>query len=285
MLADGVLELAATGQGAHDGCAAADVGTVADHNALGDSAFHHGNAERASVKVHEAGMHDGGTFGKVGAQTHAVGIADTHAGRHHIVDHARELVDRQHVHVGLRQARSALVGSGHHIELAQSEILDRERSIVGPHHIVEGRENAVQVQCVRLGQTHAQQVQTQVGVGGVFDRLLKLRHGEHRNAAYATRVHSLMGEVVEIVVRAGHFLRCLAKLQFRIPNIQGIAGRVHAGQTPTPRSALIGHSSLLHNSDCITCTFPCNTLAAGLGERHHDSMKQRKSNYRRSIGT
>ncbi|EEB21286.1 hypothetical protein BIFCAT_01382 [Bifidobacterium catenulatum DSM 16992 = JCM 1194 = LMG 11043] len=48
---------------------------------------------------------------------------------------------------------------------------------------------------------------------------------------------------------------------------------------------MIGHSSLLHNSDCITCTFPCNTLAAGLGERHHDSMKQRKNNYRRSIGT
>ncbi len=201
------------------------------------TAFHHGNAERASVKVHEAGMHDGGTFGKVGAQTHAVGIADTHAGRHHIVDHARELVDRQHVHVGLRQARSALVGSGHHIELAQSEILDRERSIVGPHHIVEGRENAVQVQCVRLGQTHAQQVQTQVGVGGIFDWLVKLRYGEHRNAAYAARVRSLMGEVVEIVVRAGHFLRRLTKLQFRIPNIQSIAGRVHAGQTPTPRSA------------------------------------------------
>ena len=133
-------------------------------------------------------MHDGGTFGKVGAQTHAVGIADTHAGRHHIVDHARELVDRQHVHVGLRQARSALVGSGHHIELAQSEILDRERSIVGPHHIVEGRENTVQVQCVRLGQTHAQQVQTQIGVGGVLDRLVQLGHGEHGHAAHATRV-------------------------------------------------------------------------------------------------
>lgn len=71
VLADGVLKLAATGQGAHDGCAAADIGTVADHNTLGNTAFHHGNAERAGVEVHEAGMHDGGAFGKVGTQTHA----------------------------------------------------------------------------------------------------------------------------------------------------------------------------------------------------------------------
>jgi hypothetical protein len=284
VLADGVLKLAATGQGAHDGCAAADIGTVADHNTLGNTAFHHGNAERAGVEVHEAGMHDGGAFGKVGTQTHAVGVADTHAGRHHIVDHARELVDRQHVHVNLRQSRNALVGRGHHVKLAQREILDRERAIIGPYHIVEGCENAVQIQGVRLGETHAQQMQTQVCVGCVFDRFVKLRHREHRNAAHATRIDALMGEIAKIMVRACHLLRSLAKLQFRVPYVQSVAGRIHAGQTPTPRSALIGHSSLLHNSDCITCMFPCNTLAAGLGEQHHKSMKQRKSNYRRSIG-
>ena len=155
------------------------------------------NAERAGVEVHEAGMHDGGAFGKVGTQTHAVGVADTHAGRHHIVDHARELVDRQHVHVHLRQSRNALVSRGHHVKLAQREILDRERAIIGPYHIVEGCENAVQIQGVRLGETHAQQMQTQVCVGCVFDRFVKLRHREHRNAAHATRIDALMGEIAK----------------------------------------------------------------------------------------
>lgn len=41
VLADGVAELAAAGQGAHDGGAAADVGAVADDDALRDTAFDH----------------------------------------------------------------------------------------------------------------------------------------------------------------------------------------------------------------------------------------------------
>ena len=41
VLADGVAELAAAGQGAHDGGTAADVGAVADDDALRDTAFDH----------------------------------------------------------------------------------------------------------------------------------------------------------------------------------------------------------------------------------------------------
>lgn len=125
VLADGVLELAAAGQGAHDGRAAADVGAVADHDALRDAAFDHGDAEGARIEVHEAGVHDGGAFGQVRAQSHAVGVADAHAGRHDVVDHAGELVNRQHVHIDVRcQHGSGLSGGGHHVKLAQSEIVD-----------------------------------------------------------------------------------------------------------------------------------------------------------------
>ena len=242
MLADGVLELAAAGQGAHDGRAAADVGAVADHDALRDAAFDHGDAEGARIEVHEAGVHDGGAFGQVRAQSHAVGVADAHAGRHDVVDHAGELVNRQHVHIDVRrQHGSGLSGGGHHVKLAQSEIVDGERTVVGPHHVVELGEDAVEIQRVRLGQTHAQQVQTQIGVGGVLDRLVQLGHGEHGHAAHATRVGLVMRDGAEVVIRTRGFSRSLAQREFRIPHVKGVAGRIDACQAPTPCGALFSH--------------------------------------------
>ena len=71
MLADGVAELAAAGQGAHDGGAAADVGAVADDDALRDTASTI-ETPKVRVEVDEAGVHDGGAFGQVGTETHAV---------------------------------------------------------------------------------------------------------------------------------------------------------------------------------------------------------------------
>ena len=196
-------------------------------------------------------MHDGGALGQVSAQTHAVGISDAYAGRHDIVDHAGELVDGQYVHIGLRQARGGLVGNVHHVESAQGEILDRKRTVVGPHHVVKRAEDAIEVQAVRLGQTHAQQMQAQIGVGGVLDWLVEFGDGEHRNATHPAGIGALMGQIAEAVVRAGDFFGSFAELELRIPYVQGVAGGVHAGQAPTPRSALIGHLTLLQCEYCL----------------------------------
>ena len=168
------------------------------------------------------------------------GTTVMHAGRHDVVDHAGELVNRQHVHIDVRrQHGSGLSGGGHHVKLAQSEIVDGERTVVGPHHVVELGEDAVEIQRVRLGQTHAQQVQTQIGVGGVLDRLVQLGHGEHGHAAHATRVGLVMRDGAEVVIRTRGF--SLAQREFRIPHVKGVAGRIDACQTPTPCGALFSH--------------------------------------------
>lgn len=85
--------LAAAGQGAHDRCAATDIGAVINGDASGNAALNHGSAERASVEVHEALMHHGGAICQVRAKSDAVGVTDAHARGNHIVDHAWELVD------------------------------------------------------------------------------------------------------------------------------------------------------------------------------------------------
>ena len=46
-----------------------------------------------ALKLHEALVHDRRAVGEVGAEADAVGVGDAHAGRDHVVGHARELVD------------------------------------------------------------------------------------------------------------------------------------------------------------------------------------------------
>ena len=87
---------AAARQRAHDRGAAADVGAVADDDALRDAALDHRRAERARVEVHEALVHDGGAGGEVGAEAHARGVGDPHPVGHDVVEQPRELVDARH---------------------------------------------------------------------------------------------------------------------------------------------------------------------------------------------
>ena len=88
--------LAAAGERAHDGRAAADVRAVADDDATGDPAFHHGRAERAGVEVDEALVHHRGAAGQVRAQPNPVRVGDPYAGGQHVVDHSGELVHTEH---------------------------------------------------------------------------------------------------------------------------------------------------------------------------------------------
>ena len=94
-----VIDLvAATGQRAHDRRAATDVGAVADDDAGADAALDHRRAERAGVVVDEALVHDRRAGREVRAEAHPVGVGDAHAGRQHVVDHPRELVDAEDLH-------------------------------------------------------------------------------------------------------------------------------------------------------------------------------------------
>ena len=75
-----------------------------------DPALDHRGAERAGVVVHEALVHDGGALGQVGAEPDPVGVGDPDAGRQHVVDHPRELVDAEDRHVLAARPRSRAPG-------------------------------------------------------------------------------------------------------------------------------------------------------------------------------
>ena len=93
LLANGHHFFAAARQRAHDGCAAANVGAVAHNDSSRDATFHHGSAKCACVEVAEAFVHHGGAACEVCAKPNAAGIGNAHARRHHVVGHARKLVD------------------------------------------------------------------------------------------------------------------------------------------------------------------------------------------------
>ena len=95
-LADRDLLRAAARQRAHDRGAATDVAAVADDHARPRSGPRPSTAERAGVEVAEALVHHRGAGGEVGAEAHAVGVGDAHAGRHDVVGHPRELVEAVH---------------------------------------------------------------------------------------------------------------------------------------------------------------------------------------------
>jgi hypothetical protein len=121
-------------------CAAADVGAVADDDALADPALDHRGAQRAGVEVDEALVHDRRPDGEVGSQAHPVGVGDPHAGGHDVVDHAGELVDAE----DLSPVPDAAAGPG------VLETLDRTRPVVGPDDVGQ-HEDALEVDRVGLG--------------------------------------------------------------------------------------------------------------------------------------
>ena len=95
------------------------------------------------------------------AQAHAAGVRDAHAGGHHVVDHARELVDPVH------GERAALA---RHVPLDALDGLDRDGAAVGPRDVLQVAEDAVQVHAAGKHQAVRQQVQAQVGVRTVGRR-------------------------------------------------------------------------------------------------------------------
>ena len=89
-----------------------------------------------------------------------------------------------------------------HIHLAQSEIFDGEWAVVCPDDVREHSEDAVKIDSVRLCQAHAQQVQTQIGVGSIRGGRVQIAYGEDRDAPYPACVGLFADESVEPVCRA-----------------------------------------------------------------------------------
>ena len=223
-LADRDDLLAAAGEGAHDRGAAADVGAVADHDARRDPALDHRGAERAGVVVHEALVHHRRALGQVRAQAHPVGVGDPDAGRQHVVDHPRELVDAVDGHV---LAGAAQPGPG------GLEALDRARAGRGPHHVGEQPEDAVHRDRLRRDEPAREQVQPQPGVlgggrGGLQVRRLDQAHlaGDPAYVVGALERRELL--------RRRRVGRLRAQRGRGEPHVQDGAVRVEGGEAEAP---------------------------------------------------
>ena len=130
-----------------------------------------------ALKLHEALVHHRGAAGQVGAEAHPVGVGDAHAGRHDVVGHPGELVDPEHLH----RARLAQPQPG------ALEALDGAGAEVGPHDVGEHAEDAVEVDGVGRDEPVREQVQAQVGVGGVGRCGVEVDHHVHHVLAHAAR--------------------------------------------------------------------------------------------------
>ena len=141
--------------------------------------------------------------------------------------------------------RAAAGGGRFDVELAGVEVFDRERAVIGPDHVRELGEDAVEVEGVRLGEAHGEQVQAQVGVGRIRDRVVKGAYGEHRFAAHATGVGLRLRQRPELVVGAVRAFGRDAERQLRIPDVECVPGCIDAGQSPAPCGAFVRHACLL----------------------------------------
>ena len=121
-------------------------------------------------------------------QAQTVTIANAHAGGNHVIHQARELINVAHAQVTqLAQTNRQLL-----------ELGSEHRAVVGPRHVREGAEQAVQVQLVGANQSVGEQVQTQVRVDCVFGCLIQVDGcGTHLGAGVARRM--LNGQVFQLV--------------------------------------------------------------------------------------
>ena len=128
---------------------------------LRNSTFHHGSTKCSGVEVHKALMHDSCAFGEVRAQTNAIGVSDTNAAGHDVIDHAWELVDAEDLKLLSAAARP---------DADVRERLYGNRTERRPSDVGEESEDACEVDRARFHQSMAEQVQAEVDVGGI-DRI------------------------------------------------------------------------------------------------------------------
>ena len=112
-------------------------------------------------------MHDGGSLSKVGAQAHAVRVANANAGRYNVVHHAGEFVN------GVDNDWAAGgEAAAHHLEIG-----DGAGAVVGPDHVIEVAEDAIHIQAVRLDRAVRKEVQAQVSIVGIDGGVIQIFDG------------------------------------------------------------------------------------------------------------
>ena len=117
-------------------------------------------------------MHHGGATCEVGAKPNAAGIGNAHARWHHVVGHARKLVDAVNNEVlALAQQVVANIVQGVQCNWADTR----------PSNVGEQTKCAVQVDGARQADAMRQQVQAQVHIGGACWRGISIDHecGRH----------------------------------------------------------------------------------------------------------
>ena len=220
---------ATPGERPHGRCATADVGPVVNDDPLTDPTLDHRGPQGSCVEVDEALMHDRCPAGQVGAQAHPVSVGDPHAGRHDVVDHAGELVDAEDDD----RTPSPQPGPG------VLEGIHRARAVVGPHDIGQLGENALEVERVGLRQAVREQVQPQVGVGGVRGGRIEIHCHQTDLAPHPPA--RVGGD------QSAQSLRWCTPSGYRPegwlgkPGVQGGAGVGHGGQPVSPGRAWTAH--------------------------------------------
>ncbi len=155
VLADADADEVATGEGSHDGGAAADIGASSYHYSCTDAPLDHARPECASVEVDETLLHDRGAVCQVGAKPNTCSVSDPHATRTYVVDHLWELV---------HTVDGELLTLGIRVELTHIDVIWPHRALVGPSDVGQDVVDAIQVDSMRLHLAVRQQVESQVGI-------------------------------------------------------------------------------------------------------------------------
>ena len=217
-----------------------------------DPALDHRGAERAGVEVHEALVHHGRALGEVGAEAHAVGVGDPHAGRRDVVGHARELVDavdrratrrRRGSAAAPRAARRGRPGRGSSRRRWAARRRGPSRSAVGLHEAVR------------------EQVQAQVGVVGVGGRRLEVvDHGDDLDHGTPRRGSSCLTSPVGRPRASA--LRRAPSCGSRVQHVQHASPRGSAspGLCPRPRSSARHASSPRNTGTAQPVRSTCSAL-------------------------
>ena len=89
-----------------------------------------------ALKLHEALVHHRRARREVGAETHAIGVGDSHATRHDVVGHPRQLVDAVH---------GEDVAGGAQLPAHRVDLIDGDRADAGPGHVGQHSEEPVEI--------------------------------------------------------------------------------------------------------------------------------------------
>ena len=122
------------------------------------------------------------------------------------------------------------------------EAVARARPVVGPDDVGQGGEDAVEVDRVGCHEPVAEQVQTQIGVGGVGRRRVKVGDDEHHGLRDLADL-VLAGEFGDRGGR-GDIVGRRAQGRLWEPCVQHVTVLGHRGQPESPRRALAHASSL-----------------------------------------